>query len=846
MSIISNLLSFFSSYCQKHFAVKRFSIFLFLSFAYCLLPIANCFSQSACPSVTVSPTNVSMCSGCTTLTATVQGSVATTSYAVAPTPYAPYSYNTGTNVLNNTDDWFTGVINLPFCFQFYGNTYTQCVIGSNAIISFDLIWANGPNTWPISAPIPDPTVPDLLNSIMGPWHDIDPGVSGNIYYNTYGTAPCRAFVVSWDQIAMFSCNNLIATSQIVLYETTNIIDIYIQDKPTCTTWNAGAAIEGIQNATGTQAVAVPGRNFPTNWTATNDGQRFTPTGAPQYSLAWFAPPNTQISTANTVTVCPTSTTTYTAVVTNTTCAAPVIVSAVASVVLGFGAPPTFSVTPAACTSNNGTATATPNGGSPPYTYLWSTAPPQNTQTATGLAPGNYSVTVTDATGCSGTATVTVTSSSGLTATSSSTQTSCTSNSGTATANPIGGTAPFTYVWSTAPAQNTQTATGLGTGTYTVIVTDVNGCSATITATVTAPNGLTSLTTTSTQVSCNGGINGSATANPAGGTAPYAYSWSTTPAQVTQTANALVAGTYTVIVTDVNGCSLTQIAVITQPTAMVISTTSTPTTCGINIGTATVTSSGGMAPHSYQWLTTPVQSTSTINGLAGGVYTVVVIDANGCNQTQNVSVGGGAIPAADFFFNPDVISTLDPYVVFTDGSAGNPTIWSWNFGDTVSGTSNSSSIQNPTHSYPVPGVYCITLMISDASGVCVDTVVKCLRAEAPFVFYMPNTFTPDSDFLNELFYAKGQGVKDYNIWIFDRWGNMIWDCHYKGEPTSWDGEGQEGMPSACKWDGKVTAGGIDLSGGSMELVQQDVYMWKVVLTDMHGQEHKYIGNVNVVK
>src|SRR3990172_1427500 len=302
------------------------SVFLF-SVSFFLFSIFTCSAQSACPSVTTGP-NVSICSGCTTLTATIQGSVATTSYAVASTPYVPYSYTTGTNVLNNIDDKWIGVINLPFCFQFYGNTYSQCIIGSNAVISFNLGSAGGYNTWPISAAIPSATPADLLNSIMGPWHDIDPAVAGDIYYNTYGTAPCRAFVISWNQVPMFSgvCNSLIATSQIVLYETTNIIDIYIQNKPLCPSWNSGAAIEGIQNAAGTAAVAVPGRNYPTQWTASNDGQRFTPTGAPQYTITWYAPPNIAIGTTPSISVCPTTTTTYTATVVNTTCSGPITVS----------------------------------------------------------------------------------------------------------------------------------------------------------------------------------------------------------------------------------------------------------------------------------------------------------------------------------------------------------------------------------------------------------------------------------------------------------------------------------------------------------------------------------------
>src|SRR6266498_4147764 len=116
-----------------------FSLAILLAFFF----TENIFGQaSACPQVTVAPAGP-ICSGnCVNLTATVQGSVATTSYAVSTIPYSPYSYTTGTPVLINIDDTWSGVINMPFCFQFFGNTYNQLLIGSNALITFDLTQAN--------------------------------------------------------------------------------------------------------------------------------------------------------------------------------------------------------------------------------------------------------------------------------------------------------------------------------------------------------------------------------------------------------------------------------------------------------------------------------------------------------------------------------------------------------------------------------------------------------------------------------------------------------------------------------------------------------------------------------
>lgn len=500
-----------------------------------------------------------------------------------------------------------------------------------------------------------------------------------------------------------------------------------------------------------------------------------------------------------------------------------------------------------CGANNGSATVSGSGGTAPINYSWNTTPVQTGPTANNLAVGNYVVTLTDANGCTITQAVTITGSGAYSVTPTQTNILCFgNNNGSATVTTNGGSAPFTYAWSTNPVQTNPTISNIPAGNYTCVVTDASGCVQTATFTITQPPALTGSITNSTNVNCFGLSTGSATASGAGGTGALNYSWNTTPAQSGANANNLPAGSYVVTITDANGCTITRTVTITEPTAMNVSTTSTPTDCGVNEGTATVSSSGGMAPHTYQWLTTPVQSTPTITGLAGGNYTIIVVDANGCNVTQSVSVAGGAMPAADFIFNPEIVSTLDPIVLFTDGSTGNPSIWSWNFGDTASGANNISSLQNPSHSYTEPGTYCITLAISDPSGVCVDTMIKCLRAEAPFTFYMPNAFTPNSDVLNELFYAKGKGVKNYNIWIFDRWGNMIWDCHQEGSHTSWDGEGQEGMPSACKWDGTVTPGGMDISGGSKQIIPEDVYLWKVVLTDMYDIEHKYIGHFTMVR
>jgi len=211
---------------------------------------------------------------------------ATDTYAVRSIPYNPLPWVGANSVLNNTDDLWSQVVQLPFPFCFFGNTYNSYVIGSNGRISFDTILAGTFDAWQTSGPpvitAPNATQNTMNNTIMAPYHDTDPGVfsvNTQITWDTFGVAPCRTMVINWTTLPMFSCNNLIDSQQIVLYELSNVIDINIANKPLCAGWNDGLALEGIQNSTGTIAYTVPGRNN-TVWTANDDSYRFEPAGTP--------------------------------------------------------------------------------------------------------------------------------------------------------------------------------------------------------------------------------------------------------------------------------------------------------------------------------------------------------------------------------------------------------------------------------------------------------------------------------------------------------------------------------------------------------------------------------------
>ena len=224
----------------------------------------------------------------------------TTTYLAQNIPFAP-SPATGTQVFLS-DDAVSAMLPIGFSFCFYGNTYTNFYIGSNGWISFS---AGQPATF-TSAPIPSTAFGVPKNCIMGPWQDWHPGVGGQIRYQTQGTAPCRRLVVSFTSLPFFSCTSTLGTFQIVLYEGTNIIENHITNKPACTQWAGGTAVQGIHNLPGTAAGTVPGRNS-TAWTTTNNAWRYTPNGnnvTP--TLTWYQVGNpTPIATnVPTITVTP--------------------------------------------------------------------------------------------------------------------------------------------------------------------------------------------------------------------------------------------------------------------------------------------------------------------------------------------------------------------------------------------------------------------------------------------------------------------------------------------------------------------------------------------------------------
>jgi hypothetical protein len=268
--------------------------------------------------------------GCTDLEATYLHLGQTTNYTVQSIPYnPPYQFGCLKNPISiNVDDVWSPTVNLPFNFCFYGNNYNQCLIGSNGVLTFDTT-NNSPGgycQWSFSSNLPSTSL--FENTIFGVYHDIDPsvGITGEVGWELITlNSGCRALVASWNNIPMFSssCNSINYTGMIVLYENTNIIEVYIKEKNVCSSWNSGNAIVGIQNSSGTLASVPPSRNgLDPDWTVTNEAWRFVPSGASITTLKWHEGSGISgpvIGTSNTLNVCPTATTTYTAEVTYTLC-----------------------------------------------------------------------------------------------------------------------------------------------------------------------------------------------------------------------------------------------------------------------------------------------------------------------------------------------------------------------------------------------------------------------------------------------------------------------------------------------------------------------------------------------
>lgn len=487
---------------------------------------------------------------------------------------------------------------------------------------------------------------------------------------------------------------------------------------------------------------------------------------------------------------------------------------------------TNSSTPASCAANNGTATVTPVGNGP-FTYSWSPNV-STTNSASNLAPGTYSVTITDqSTGCTALDTINVGSNNQLAVTTSGDDTICPGGTVTMSVNVVGANPPVTYAWSNGlPNQATVTATPGSSTTYSLTVTDGSGCSAgplLFNITVAPPVAVTA--NGASPICAGGGTTLNATVT--GGNGPITCNWmpgnlngtsvNVTPASTT---------TYTVTATDACGQTATQTVTIVVQQLPVVSFTAdttygcTPLTVHFSMDTT------GFGNATFLWdfddngaTSTAAIPTHTFTAAGCHDVSVTVTVPPGCSVTQSYTcmITTLAQPIASFTATPTLTDILNPTITF-DNTSQNATSYYWTFGDNTSSTQTEEN-----HTYDVPGVYPVVLIASNASG-CSDTAVIDINIQDYHTFYVPNAFTPDDNGHNEIFGPVYTNILSdgFTMMIFDRWGNLVYETRdpAKGWNGRWHNEGP--------------------------VLQQDVYVYRIEYTDNLYKQYKLIGSVTMIK
>lgn len=277
-----------------------------------------------------------------------------------------------------------------------------------------------------------------------------------------------------------------------------------------------------------------------------------------------------------------------------------------------------------------------SGGTMPYGYLWSNS--ATAQDLTGVSAGTYTVTITDNNNCSAIVSSVIQEPQLLQDTISITDPTCGVANGILTAFPYGGTSPYTYLWS--GGQTNQAVNALAPGTYTVTVTDNNGCTVQDAATLVNVAGAVLSLDSLNDVTCFSGSDGAIYISPSGGTIPFTYLWSN--GSTTQDIQNVTANTYTVTITDGNGCTDILTSVVSQPPQITSSSVIVPEACGSSNGSVTITPSGGVSPYSFFWSNS--QTTQNISGLVANNYTVTITDNNSCTRSFSYAVGSVSGPS----------------------------------------------------------------------------------------------------------------------------------------------------------------------------------------------------------
>jgi gliding motility-associated-like protein len=504
---------------------------------------------------------------------------------------------------------------------------------------------------------------------------------------------------------------------------------------------------------------------------------------------------------------PLATTTYQVVVSSGSC------TGTKQVTVNVNPLPSISATSATiCEKESATLTVS---GANTYQWIASTGAGPIIGSSVSVTPAvttTYTIIGTDPKGCKDTTATTVTVNPAPTIMVNS-ETVC---NGTAATLIASGGVSYTWKASTGailPSTSSVTQTPVNTATYTVTGTGANGCKNTAVATITV-NPIPDIAVNSGTV-CKGK---SFTIKAVG--AATTYSWVASdntqlPSTDQVVVNPTTATTYTVTGT-AKGCSDTAISKVDVNPIPVI-TVNNAAVCARQ--EVTLTATGGTT---YLWSTNATTPKIVVTPSISTSYTVTGTQA-GCSNAAVAVVTVYGNPVPSFYPNIRELSEDEPKVIFYNASTGRNLLYTWNFGDDTS-SFNTSNQTNPSHMYSHPATYTICMKATDSINGCVDSTCKDIVYKPQWTIYVPNAFTPGNPEydLNNVFYAYGTNILKFRMLIFDRWGNQIFESNdlYKG------------------WDGKVK--------GKSELAQEDVYVWKIDMTDPFNKEHQYIGHVTLVK
>ena len=429
------------------------------------------------------------------------------------------------------------------------------------------------------------------------------------------------------------------------------------------------------------------------------------------------------------------------------------------------------------------------GGTKPYAFQWSNG--SNQKNLTGVSTGSYNVIITDANNCTYQQTFNLDNAPRFELDPQISPISCIgAEDASISLNIQGGTGPYSIVWNTGGTD--EIITDLRPGVYEARVVDNNGCDISQTFNITDPSPIASAAIINDAIDCDDPNSGSIFLTTSGGTPPYSYEW--TNGVTTSSILNISEGDYGVIITDQFGCSLTKTFSVTRPEELSITLQSEliidcESQNVIALVQAEVT--GGLSDYEFVWNKSP--STESIAEISQpGRVVLNVTDRRGCTTTAEINLDFPKFSNAEFTFNSaslerDQLLSVFDSIYFQDLSGDATVKWQWDFGDEF-----TSDLQNPSHLYPAPGDYQVSLFSTDEAG-CQTSTSMILKLERGYRVIIPTAFTPDGDGLNDFFQAKFIGLESYRLSIFSKSGEIIFSTS-EIDSRGWDGliGGQKAM------------------------------------------------------